>query len=1115
MRLYKETRAYNTRRQGQLLRIPLLLLTMILLLCSSLTLSVSAEPQPSQASEKPDDELSDNSAFNEEGFDDNSTENNQLGQWNYVTRLDPFENGGQYEAVLYNNTNGLPTSEANAIAQTDDGFIWIGSYGGLVRCDGRRFDSIALDKTMSGVKSLLTDSRSRLWIGSSSNGLAMMEQGQLRYWFEADGLPSGSIDTIAEDKGGTIYIGTHSGLMTVNTEMKLAFIEDDRIKNAYIVDMKKSADGKIYCLDNKNDVFIIDNGKLTQFRHFDTLYTSYSCLLPDPDKPDYVYLGLDSFVHHVSIAQSNSQPESAWLENQSYIQRMEFIDGKIWICSGTGIGSFEPESVDRQLHEAVLKNVPLTDAVAGMLKDFQGNLWFISTRQGVMKVVPNRFCNLFGQYDLADEVVNTTCLYDNKLFIGTDKRLLVLDKSNVLLTYPVKARHQGKSPENEAMDLVNDLNRIRIRSIVRDSRERLWISTWGEGVICLDKGFFRLYNIADGLISSNIRTVAEGRDNTYYAVGSGGVSVIHNETVIKTYGTADGITNSSILTAVVGRNGDLILGSDGDGLYIVNSKGIRHIGSGDGLSSGIVMRIKKDRTRPLYWLVTNNSLFYMTEDYKIFTVSSFPYSNSFDLYQNSRDEMWVLSSKGVFIVPTEQLLSDNAAEPAVYTTANGLPCVATANSYSEADNDGNLYIAGSTGVIKVNIEAEATDKVSYKAAVPYIDADGERIFPEEDGSFHLTSHARKLTIHGHVMNFSLTMPQISYQLEGFDSHNTTVSFAEMGPVDYTNLPGGDYTFVLSVTDSRGNIYNTVTVHIHKEKAFYEQVWFYIILGLLVLLSFILIARFIWMRRLKRLRKKHREEVERERIATELKTACDIQKDMLPGVFPKHKEFDIYAEMSPAKEVGGDFYDYFMMDDDHLCLMIADVSGKGIPAALFMMRSMIILQDFAKISRSPDEILTLANNSVCASNQSEMFVSVWLGIWELSTGILRAANAGHEYPALRKPDGHFELFKDKHGIVIGNIEGYRYKEYELTLEPGSRLFLYTDGVPEATNAEEELFGTDRMLTALNEAPDAPPEQLLSNVRKTVDGFVRDAEQFDDLTMLCIDIKSHTEADPDEK
>ncbi len=252
----------------------------------------------------------------------------------------------------------------------------------------------------------------------------------------------------------------------------------------------------------------------------------------------------------------------------------------------------------------------------------------------------------------------------------------------------------------------------------------------------------------------------------------------------------------------------------------------------------------------------------------------------------------------------------------------------------------------------------------------------------------------------------------------------------------------------------------------------------------------------------------RVTAEKERIGAELSLATQIQAAMLPHIvpaFPDRTDFDIIGSMDPAKEVGGDFYDYFLIDDDHLGMVIADVSGKGVPAALFMMASKIILQSVAMLGRSPAQILEKTNEAICSNNEAQMFVTVWIGILELSTGKLTAANAGHEYPVFKRPDGSFELYKDRHGFVIGGMEGAKYREYEMQLVPGSKLFVYTDGVPEATDARQQLFGTERMIAALNAAPDAPPQSILKNVRGAVDRFVGDAEQFDDLTMLCLEYK----------
>ena len=243
--------------------------------------------------------------------------------------------------------------------------------------------------------------------------------------------------------------------------------------------------------------------------------------------------------------------------------------------------------------------------------------------------------------------------------------------------------------------------------------------------------------------------------------------------------------------------------------------------------------------------------------------------------------------------------------------------------------------------------------------------------------------------------------------------------------------------------------------------------------------------------------------EKERISTELNVAKQIQADMLPSVFPAfpdHDDFDIFATMTPAKEVGGDFYDFFLVDDDHLAMVMADVSGKGVPAALFMVITKTLIKNRAQMGDSPAEILFHVNNQLCDGNETEMFVTVWMAILELSTGKGVAVNAGHEHPVICRRGGRHELVIYRHSMVVAAMEDMVFREHSFELHPGDRLFVYTDGVPEATNTRNELFGTERMLEALNRDPEASPEAQLKEVRESLDAFVGDAPQFDDITML---------------
>ncbi|MBR5336872.1 MAG: PP2C family protein-serine/threonine phosphatase [Lachnospiraceae bacterium] len=248
--------------------------------------------------------------------------------------------------------------------------------------------------------------------------------------------------------------------------------------------------------------------------------------------------------------------------------------------------------------------------------------------------------------------------------------------------------------------------------------------------------------------------------------------------------------------------------------------------------------------------------------------------------------------------------------------------------------------------------------------------------------------------------------------------------------------------------------------------------------------------------------------EKERIGAELNVATQIQADMLPRIFPPFPdktEFDIYATMDPAKEVGGDFYDFFLIDDDHLGMVMADVSGKGVPAALFMVIAKTLIKNRALMGGSPSEVLAYANEQLCEGNEAELFVTVWFAILTLSTGKGVAANAGHEHPVVRRKDGEFELIQYRHSPAVATMEGIPFKEHDFELFPGDTLFVYTDGVAEATNSENVLYGYDRMLAALNRNTNSSLKELLVGLREDIDGFVGEAPQFDDITMLGLHYK----------
>lgn len=286
---------------------------------------------------------------------------------------------------------------------------------------------------------------------------------------------------------------------------------------------------------------------------------------------------------------------------------------------------------------------------------------------------------------------------------------------------------------------------------------------------------------------------------------------------------------------------------------------------------------------------------------------------------------------------------------------------------------------------------------------------------------------------------------------------------------------------------------------------FEASLFFVFPRALILLGISSICMTIAGRTRHLLEKQIKDSEERQRISTELDVATRIQGDMLPCIFPafpERPEFDIYASMNPAKEVGGDFYDFFMIDETHLAIVIADVSGKGIPAALFMVIGKTLIKDHTKPGHDLGDIFSEVNDLLCESNSEGLFITAFEGILDLVTGEFSFVNAGHEMPFIAKAGNTYEPYKLKPGFVLAGMEHMKYQSGCIQLSPGDKIFQYTDGVTEATNAANELYGMERLADVLAKNSEKKPAELLPAVKADIDAFVGEAPQFDDITMLCV-------------
>lgn len=735
--------------------------------------------------------------------------------------------GTDYTAILYDSTNGLPTSEANAIVQSEDGFIWLGGYSGLIRYDGSNFDRFDSSTGISSVFSLYVDSKGRVWIGTNENGIAYYDHGDLKVYGKVEGMKSYSVRAITEDSEGNILIATTQGLDVVgNDDLEVHIVDDPQVNTEYITRLVKSDDGNVYGLTLDGAVFIADGNKITAFYNPEEFgSTPVNTIYPDPVNPNILYMGTtESELLKVDTSNSMKIIDHYDVSPQKNISAIYKANDILWVSSTNGIGY-----IDENKKYHLMDDIPLNNSVGNIMSDHEGNMWFTSTRQGVLKLVPDRFTDISQLAGLESMVVNSTCVKDDDLYLATDNGLVIINKD----TY--------EQVNNEITEYLTD---VRIRCIKKDKDDNLWFCTNGDtGLVCLKKnGDIINFNQSNGLDAEKTRSCIQCADGSIACSTGNGVFIVKNDKVIAHYGHDDGINNTEILTVEEGPDGKLYLGSDGEGIYVVDGSKVSRISFGEGLTSGVVMQIKWDEENQMFWILTSNSIEYM-QDGKLTAVTNFPYSNNLDIYFDNHGGAWVLSSNGVYVTKTKQLIANEGIEYSFYNIKSGLPYISTGNSRSYLDEEGRLYISGTTGVCVVNINADENNTASVKLAIPTIEIDDHEVAVKTGQEVSVPAGCKRLVINAYAMTYGLNNPRISYYLDGFDKVPITTTKQDMQPVVYTNLDGGKYVFHLNViNDETGKVEKTLAVAINKENSAYENFMFWIIL-MGVIIGFISYA--IW------------------------------------------------------------------------------------------------------------------------------------------------------------------------------------------------------------------------------------------------------------------------------
>ena len=748
------------------------------------------------------------------------------GSYSYAKTVDRnlLGEGTDYTSILYNSNNGLPTSEANAIAQSNDGFIWIGMYSGLIRYDGSEFYRFDSSTGISSVLCLYVDSEDRVWIGTNENGVACYDHGEIKVYGRIDGMKSFSIRSITEDTSGNIMIATTQGMAYIDKDLEFHVMDEPQIDNEYIAELHRDDSGVIYGLTLDGDIFRIKELATDGFYSHERMNGYHiTSILPIEGKTGSLYAGTsDSEILYVDISESVSIAGKTDISPISGVAAMYRHDGMLWIAASNGIGCIDDKN---ECH--ILKDIPLDNSVESVMSDHEGNMWFTSTRQGVMKMVPDRFTDINSLAGLDQAVVNSTCVRGDELYIATDRGLRIV----LLSDYSVI--------EN---DLTAALEGVRIRCIKKDSKNNLWLCTHG------DNGLVRYgtdrkithFNADDGIEADRVRACIERSDGSMAIATSNGLYLVNDDDVIGHYGQDDGINNLEILSVEEGSDGCLYLGSDGAGIFVIDGDKVTHIGHEDGLTSDVVMRIKRDPDRDMLWMITSNSIQYM-KDGNINAVTHFPYSNNFDIYFDIHGNAWILSSNGIYVAKAEDLIANRTIEYRFYNIKSGLQYIATANSRSYIDETGRLYISGSTGVCAVDINSESDNNNTVKLAIPSVVVDGKVIPLKDNDTVTLPSTSKRLNINAYAITYKLNNPRISYHLTGFDRSAVMTTKQDMETISYTNLDGGRYVFHLNViNEDTGQIDKSASITIIKEAALYEKPWFWAI----VMITLILLIGFI-------------------------------------------------------------------------------------------------------------------------------------------------------------------------------------------------------------------------------------------------------------------------------
>lgn len=708
--------------------------------------------------------------------------------------------GSEYAGITYNAENGLETVEINAIAQTSDGYIWVGSYAGIYKFDGHKFVPANLDSRIKNVMVMFVDSQGRLWIGTNDSGIACYDPvtKEVDFYDTSTGLASDAIRSVTEDKNGTIFVATITHLCAIYPDGKVEAFNENSFNG--IEKLASSGD---------TVAGVRGDGSLIVFRGRSIMYVlagDYTEVTEGEDG-DYIVGTGTNLTGTIYIKNGYTD-----LMTKRYAGKLSYYNAIVYsktfkgyfVACENGLGFITDKG-----NVTDLSADGFDSSVSDICVDYQGNVWFASSKQGIKKFSWNPFEDIFSRAKVDPEVVNAVVVKGGLLYAATNNGLVTIDLKTY---YSVPVQH----PE-----MFKD---IRIRHILHDSKDNMWYSTYGPDCLIEVKhdGTILTFTDKDAITEGNkFRLCKELSDGTILAVSNTGLNFIENDRVVTKLGEAQGLTTPVICLAE-DEDGTIYAGTDGGGVYVIRDRKLyKTILSADGLRSLVVMKIVPCTGGFIY--VTSNALYY-DNHHEIRRLESFPYSNNYDIYISEDGEAWVFSSGGIFVVDETDLLNDDSYSYVLLNRSRGLHTSITSNA-SYTINGERLYIPCTDGVRRVSTKNYDSFNNEYEIALSAVMLGDELIEPE-NGVYNLPATNGRVMFDVAVMNYSFSNPLVHIFLEGMDDEGITRYQKDLQELSFTNLSYGDYKLHVQVMDTTGNVILRDEVFpVHKESQLYERGYF--------------------------------------------------------------------------------------------------------------------------------------------------------------------------------------------------------------------------------------------------------------------------------------------------